>query len=410
MEQLKRTRSICPECFKEVDAEVYIEGNTVLMRKTCPKHGEHRVVLERNAEFYIKAMNKDYNKGKARSECLMVPFTHKCNLNCKMCYLPYKNKDLPLDFFKRVINNFEGSSMRISGGEPTLRKDLPELLSYISKKGLRYDLVTNGLKFADELYLKNLKKKSGLDQVHFSLNALNDKVLGKIDGCKAVNSKLKGLENLKKHGVKVVLSTMLLRGVNEPELKKIFDYYLENDDSIVQWRLRSGVQIGRYKDAEPFSVSELIYEICKATGIDAKGVIKDFNKKRNVNAMPCKFTLYLFFYKNGNDSYLLFPEVNHKDMALLFHSGFKKFVFGYKLVKHKGIGHLARYLKDKKLNKGKIRVLTVEIRSWPTKHTVDLGEVSYCASRNLAEDGKVYPFCYSFIINDHLAKGSVHAR
>lgn len=408
---LKKTKSICPKCFKEINALVYQENNKVYMKKECFKHGKWAVVLEKDARFYTRLMNHDIKKDGTSPARLVLPVSHECNLNCSICYLPYKNKELSSKVLKRMIDSFEGNLINLSGGEPTLRRDLPELIKYVHKKSKKFCVVaTNGIKLSDERYVKRLKN-AGLSMVSLPLNSLEDKIIQIIEGKKLLNYKLKAIENLKKNKIDIVLGTTILKGVNENELEKIFKYYLANSDFITQWRIRSGVQIGRYNtDRKYLYLSEIINKLCKImnkmykTRLSMDYIIKKFDKRKNPDSVTCKFTLFLLFSKHQKGMDLLDIEVNKEDTLMFCHSRSKRLSFGLRLIRKRRTISLIKHLKNKILFSSRVIVLPIEIRCWPTKYTIDLNEMSYCNSRNLGEDGKITPYCYSLVLNEKTCK------
>ncbi len=398
---LKKTRSVCPMCLKEIDAFIYKRGKKVYMNKTCSDHDTFDVPLG-DSELYRKTMNNHASLQQKTPISLMVPVTHKCNLNCPVCYLPYTNlPQISINDFKKLVDNFEGQYIRISGGEPTLRDDLCRLISHVSQTGKKSSLLSNGIKLADESYVKRLKE-SGLNTIHFPLNGLDRNVLLLTDGKDLLRKKLKALENLKKHDIATCLSTLLIRGINEGQVKGIFDYYLKNNQFVYEWRIRSAVQIGRDDKITPYPVSEMLEILCNALQLDKRKIINSYRKTRNYHFSPCQLDLSLFYFNENNNFRLLFPEVNTYYVDKIKYSKMKRYYFGYKLAKNGGVKNLVYYIRHKIWGDGKVLVYNIKLRSWPTKHTIDLGETSYCPSRNLAEDGKVYPFCYSLLVNEKI--------
>ena len=87
--------------------------------------------------------------------------TRRCNLKCIHCYAQAKDiefeNELSTDRRKDLIDdlaNFGSPVILFSGGEPTLRKDLPELAAYAHKKGMRAVISTNGTLIDEELASK----------------------------------------------------------------------------------------------------------------------------------------------------------------------------------------------------------------------------------------------------------------
>lgn len=103
--------------------------------------------------------------------------TRHCNIHCKFCYIrDYSPPDPPLEELKKRLDKIREVGCQLTvimGGEPTLRKDLPEIVKYCKKKDILSYLVTNGTlldkKLADKL------GKAGVDVISISLNTLTPK-------------------------------------------------------------------------------------------------------------------------------------------------------------------------------------------------------------------------------------------
>jgi len=389
---LKNTKSICPNCLIEIDAKIIEKNNKVYMIKECPRHGKFIVLVEKDVEFYKKSMNQHSVKRKKPFQNLMIPFTHKCNLNCNYCWLPQRDReDLLIEDMQKIVSKSDCDQVRISGGEPTLREDLLYIIRFIRKNKKRSSLLTNGLKLANLSYVKRLKD-AGLDNICFSFNGFKDSIYEKINGKKLLKVKLKALANIKKVGIDTTLSVMLVKGVNERELKKIFDYCLKNISFIKELRIRSMAPMGRYAKSSGFFVSELIDMFSKILNIDRKEFIKSINEKDHV---PCFFTGWLCSYK----------DENHIHPWVLIGKGLwdgkpiiDKIPVAFKLVNKFKIKILSRFIINR-IRKKNILFLKLELRSWPNNYNIDLGEMEKCHTSQLSKNG-VFPFCYSLILNN----------
>jgi radical SAM protein with 4Fe4S-binding SPASM domain len=101
--------------------------------------------------------------------------TFRCQNNCIHCYAggPHETDELTLEQWKQVIDRLRQIGVFIvtfTGGEPTLREDLPELLLYAQNSGLVTGLITNGRKLKDRGYVEKLEK-AGLDFVQVTLES-----------------------------------------------------------------------------------------------------------------------------------------------------------------------------------------------------------------------------------------------
>jgi Fe-coproporphyrin III synthase len=136
--------------------------------------------------------------------------TQRCNLKCIHCYAHAKDNSLERNLTfkegKYLIDDLAEFGVPVilfSGGEPLVRKDLPELAAYAQKKGIRAVISTNGTLITRQI-AQNLKD-IGLSYVGISLDgmeAINDRFRG-VQG--AFVSAMKGIENCKNAGIRVGL-------------------------------------------------------------------------------------------------------------------------------------------------------------------------------------------------------------
>jgi radical SAM protein with 4Fe4S-binding SPASM domain len=104
-----------------------------------------------------------------------LALTFRCQNNCVHCYAggPHETVELNTNEWKQIIDRLHEIGVFIltfTGGEPTLREDLPELLLYTQNKGMVTGLVTNGRKLKNKAYVETLQK-SGLDFVQVTLES-----------------------------------------------------------------------------------------------------------------------------------------------------------------------------------------------------------------------------------------------
>ncbi len=104
-----------------------------------------------------------------------MAITFRCQNDCVHCYAggPHETAELTTEEWKKVIDRLNYIGVFITtftGGEPTLREDLPELLLHAQNKGLVTGLITNGRRLKDRAYVKTLEK-TGLDFVQVTLES-----------------------------------------------------------------------------------------------------------------------------------------------------------------------------------------------------------------------------------------------
>jgi len=153
--------------------------------------------------------------------------TRRCNLKCVHCYAQAKDiefeNELSTEEGKALIDDlasFGSPVILFSGGEPTMRKDLPELAAYAREKGMRAVISTNGTLIDRDLAKK--LKDVGLSYVGVSLDGIretNDKFRG-MKG--AFDAALRGLHNCQEEGIKVGLR-FTINKQNVRDIPAIFD-------------------------------------------------------------------------------------------------------------------------------------------------------------------------------------------
>jgi len=145
---------------------------------------------------------------------LKVGFT--CNNNCFHCVVGDKKKicpdDLTFEQIKQIIDNkvpSEVTSIVLTGGEVTIRKDFIDIVNYIYDKGYKIILQTNGSGLIDKNIIKSIKNKIShvLIAIHsYKKNIHNDIVNNNIDGYSAV---IKAMDNLYKNKIYFETQTVI---------------------------------------------------------------------------------------------------------------------------------------------------------------------------------------------------------
>ena len=160
-----------------------------------------------------------------------LALTFRCTNNCIHCYAggPHETAELNTTQWKEVIDRLSQIGIFIltfTGGEPTLREDLPELLQYAQNKGMVTGLITNGRKLKDEDYVKTLEK-AGLDFAQVTLESHNPKTHDLMTAAKGSwKETVAGIKNAVRSQIYVTTNTTLSK-YNAPEFLKTIDYIKE---------------------------------------------------------------------------------------------------------------------------------------------------------------------------------------
>lgn len=153
--------------------------------------------------------------------------TQRCNLKCIHCYAHAKDalskNELTTEEGKALLDDLAQFGVPVvlfSGGEPTMRKDLPELARYAVERGMRAVISTNGTLITPEK--AGLFKEIGLSYVGISLDGMEE-VNDRFRGVKgAFQAAVTGIRNCQEAGIKVGLRFTMNR-LNAAEIPDIFD-------------------------------------------------------------------------------------------------------------------------------------------------------------------------------------------
>lgn len=166
---------------------------------------------------------------------LRISLTDHCNLACTYCVedesghqTNLKNGHVPLrvDEFKSIIKNLHGQlnleTVRLTGGEPLLFKNIVPLISAIKAIGIPHvGLTTNGY------YLKHLAvklKSAGLDSINVSLDAIDDVVFKKMTRKALLKQTLEGIKIAVRYGFDIKINSVILKGMNESEIIPLLNF------------------------------------------------------------------------------------------------------------------------------------------------------------------------------------------
>ncbi len=165
---------------------------------------------------------------------LRISVTKNCNFRCLYC-MPNAPKiiderviALPkmLEFLK-IAMDFGVRKIRITGGEPLLRKDLSDFIAgiYSYKSGVEVALTTNAYFLAREAV--NLKN-AGLKRINISLDSLKSEKIARVAQKNALDKIMQGIFAAKDAGLKIKLNMVALRGVNDDEITDMLCFAREN--------------------------------------------------------------------------------------------------------------------------------------------------------------------------------------
>ncbi len=256
------TESVCPVCLATVPAERIAKGGTVYLQKTCPEHGTVSTPVWRGVESYLRwgKAQRVFSKPSVcatevqrgcphdcglcpdhlqQSCCVLLEVTSRCDLACPVCYASASRHgtDASLAEIDGWLDTLAQAGGRVhiqlSGGEPTVRDDLPGIVALIRSRGFEFvQLNTNGVRIAREPAYLGALAKAGLDCVFLQFDGVTDEVYQRIRGAKLMALKTLAIRNCGEAGIGVVLTPTLVPGVNVDQIGAIVDLAIRETPAV----------------------------------------------------------------------------------------------------------------------------------------------------------------------------------
>ena len=165
---------------------------------------------------------------------LRITLTNRCNVNCLYCHhdgmVSSKDEMTPDELYTicKIAKKIGVRKIRISGGEPLIRKDIVEIVEKISSLGFEdISMTTNGVLL--EKYAQDLKDV-GLDRVNVSLDTLNPETYQFISKKNYLDSAKKGiLKSVEVGFYPVKINMVIMKDINQFEIKDMFKFCKDNN-------------------------------------------------------------------------------------------------------------------------------------------------------------------------------------
>ncbi|MBE6129275.1 MAG: radical SAM protein [Erysipelotrichaceae bacterium] len=257
--RLYPAESVCPVCLGKTLTTITVgDDDFIHMEKTCPDHGFFDTLLwEGDVVSYLSWANDDVEgntpktalpaeKGcpldcglctEHRSEacCVLLELTKRCNLRCPVCFASAgagTETDLPLDEIVRqydwLMAHGGPYNIQLSGGEPTVRDDLDEIIRLGRERGFTYfQLNTNGVRIAEEDDYARRLKEMGVSCVFLQFDGCRDEINAALRGKALFETKCRAIEACAEAGLPVVLVPVIAPGINEEDIGEIIRFALD---------------------------------------------------------------------------------------------------------------------------------------------------------------------------------------
>ena len=463
MNLIKNTKTICPECLKVLDATIFEDDGKVFIKKECPEHGAFQELYWSDYEQYVRAEKLRYDgngienprtqtvKGcpydcgicpehKSHTALAIIDVTNRCNLKCPVCfanaaaagyvYEPTQEQVTGMLENLRATKPVPATALQFSGGEPTIRNDLFDLIRKAKELGFRHvEVNTNGVRIAQSVdYAKELKA-AGVSTIYLQFDGLTPDVYKFIRGVDLLETKMKALENLREAGFSsVVLVVTLIKGVNDSQLGDIIDFAVKNFDVVRCINVQPVSLCGRLpqkeRDRMRITIPDFMHLVEEQTKGDIKvsdfypvptvvpiskavGALKDKQYVEFTAHPHCGMATYLMVEKGK-----ITPITRYADVGKFSRAMKKVYENAAKGSKNKAKLRLVssmRHVKFSFLRKYILRVLTdgdykslgdlqrktilLSAMHFMDPYNFDLERVQRCVIHYAVPDGRIIPFC-----------------
>lgn len=157
---------------------------------------------------------------------IFLSITDACNLNCHHCSVYptlYKKDELNTEELLELIDEMAKIkifTVRISGGEPFMRKDLLTIIEYLANNNIRVSINTNAMFITEAITRKLLKYRNRIEDIMVSIDGSNEDVHERLRGKGSFAKMIDGVQKLTQAGLNVSAYTTVVK-YNFSDIEKI---------------------------------------------------------------------------------------------------------------------------------------------------------------------------------------------
>lgn len=275
-EILKQTRSICSICGEIVPARYEVrENERVFFTRACPTHGSVDTDLGYHAPFYRKSFDvekvmlarygdggdTDISRGlspfplRKPAGLAILEVTERCNLTCPMCYAysspaerDYTLEEIELRLDQLIAIEGKGISLQISGGEPSVRKDLDVIAAMVKRKGFgQLEMVSNGIRLAREPDFADKLVKWGFTSVYLQFDSTRPQDIEKLRGEDLWEVRVKAVAALERVKLPSTLAVSLYDGLNTDQIQQVVHFAWQHPGTVCAIAFQAATPFGRFE-------------------------------------------------------------------------------------------------------------------------------------------------------------------
>ncbi len=300
---ITQSESLCPECLRILPSVIFHKEGKVWIRRICPEHGEIEEIYWGSYELYAK-MSVYAHEGKgiynphvledspicpmtcglcnmhsSHTGLANMVLTNRCDLSCWYCffyaqragYVYEPSLDQIRTMFKtlREERPVPGNAVQLTGGEPSLRDDITEIVKSAKEEGIDHiQFNTNGLRLAYQPDFASRLREGGVNTVYLSFDGVTPKTNPKCHWEVPY-----ALESCRSAGLGVVLVPTVMNNVNVHELGDIIRFGFGNMDIIRGVNFQPVSLVGRLTKEERRKLRVTIPDVLEAIEEQTNGQI-----------------------------------------------------------------------------------------------------------------------------------------
>jgi 7,8-dihydro-6-hydroxymethylpterin dimethyltransferase len=438
---LSTTESVCPECLRVVAAERVLRSDVVYLRKTCPAHGVFETAVWRGADSYTGWVKPKIPAYPARPRTAVThgcPFdcglcadhrqqtctalleiTQRCNLRCPICFADAAHQPPPdpdmatIEGWYRMLLASNGPcNVQLSGGEPTVRRDLPDIIRLGRELGFGFIQVnSNGLRLAEDPAYAATLRAAGLSSVFLQFDGTEDAIYAALRGAPLLAQKVAAIENCAAHDIGVILVPVLKPGMNDHNVGDVIRFALRYAPAVRGVHFQPISYFGRFDklttgrdpiaptDADRLTIPDVIRAIVAQSGV--VGVEQESFAPPGCENALCSFHGNFVLMPDGR----LIPWSKHEAQAcgcqpVSAAEGAAKarafvasnwIALGDVVPVNGGGPSLGEW--DVLLQRAKTHTFFISGMAFQDAWTLDLERLRDCCIHTVSPDGRLIPFC-----------------
>ena len=275
------------------------------------------------------------------------------------------------------------SSIQLTGGEPTVRQDLDDIVRMGREMGFSaIEINTNGIALArDKDYASELAQ-AGISGIYLQFDGLTLDVYEKLRGRDILAEKMQAIDNCRDAGIQVVLAMTVISGINHDQMGRVLQFALDNLDVVAGLALQPAFTSGRFDvgDSRRLSMGDVAFMLSE----QSQGLISPYDLWPLGCSHPlCSSATYLVKDEKGIQP--VTQQITQQEYIHQFNTESPQgSVFSDILLEQNG--HVKAGL-------------SVVVMNYMDSMTVDLKRLKECSMMVTMEDGRLIPFCAYQVTN-----------